>query len=73
MLARLGHVPAWSITQSQWSLFANLANYGIVGGFFLGEYALRRRLFPHRPYRNLLDFLRQMAALGPKFWRDLFA
>ncbi|MGO4221335.1 ketosynthase [Lysobacter sp. TAF61] len=73
VLARLGHVPALSITQSQWSLFANLANYGIVGGFFLGEYALRRRLFPHRPYRNLLDFLRQMAALGPKFWRDLFA
>ncbi|HEY5804658.1 MAG TPA: ketosynthase [Lysobacter sp.] len=73
VLARLGHVPAISITQSQWSLFANLANYGIVGGFFLGEYALRRRLFPHRPYRNLFDFLRQMAALGPKFWRDLFA
>jgi uncharacterized membrane protein len=73
VLARLGHVPALSITQWQWSLFANLANYGIVGGFFLGEYALRRRLFPHRPYRNLLDFLRQMAALGPKFWRELFA
>ncbi|MFC3550691.1 ketosynthase [Lysobacter cavernae] len=72
VLARLGHVPAVSISQEQWSLFANLFNYGIVGGFFIGEYVLRRRLFPHRPYRNLFDFLRQMAGLGPRFWRELF-
>lgn len=72
VLARLGHVPPVSIGQEAWSLFANLLNYGIVGGFFIGEYAMRRHLFPHRPYRHFFDFLRQMAALGPRFWRGLF-
>lgn len=72
VLARLGRTPFISIGQEEWSLFANLLNYGIVGGFFVGEYALRKRLFPHRPYRHFFDFLRQMAALGPRFWRDLF-
>ncbi|WP_345777351.1 ketosynthase [Lysobacter sp. MMG2] len=72
VLARLGHTPPVAIGQEEWSLFANLLNYGIVGGFFVGEYALRRWLFPHRPYRHFFDFLRQMAALGPRFWRGLF-
>lgn len=72
VLARLGHPPAWSIGQAQWSLFANLLDYGIVGGFFLGEYVIRRRLFPDRPYRNLAEFLQRLAGLGPKFWRELF-
>lgn len=52
-------------------MFANLLAYGVVGGFFVGEYLLRGRWFPQRPYRNLPDFLRQMAQLGPEFWRDL--
>ncbi len=71
VLARLGHTAPVTIGQEEWSLFANLLNYGIVGGFFVGEYVLRKRLFPHRPYRHFFDFLRQMAALGPRFWRDL--
>jgi len=73
VLARLGHPPALGVPQEQWSLFANLLNYGIVAGFFLGEYALRRRRFPDRPYRNFGHFMRQMAQLGPRFWRDLFS
>lgn len=72
LLARLGQAPPIAVTQAQWSLFANLLNYGIVGGFFLGEYALRRRWFPPRSYRNFFDFLRRMAGLGPRFWRELF-
>jgi len=72
VLARLGYASPVSIGQEAWSLFANLLNYGIVGGFFVGEYMLRRWLFPHRPYRHFFDFLRQMAALGPRFWRGLF-
>ncbi len=72
VLARLGHLPPVSVSQTQWSLFANLLNYGIVGGFFLGEYALRSRWFPPRSYRNFADFLRRMAGLGPRFWRELF-
>jgi uncharacterized membrane protein len=67
-----GPSPAWTIPREDWSLVANLLNYGIVGAFFVGEYALRRHQFPDHPYRNLPDFLGQMARLGPAFWRGLF-
>lgn len=70
VLAQLGHVPAVSVTSAQWSLFANVLNYGIVGGFFVIEYLLRKRRFPQRPYRNVLDFGQQMARLGPHFWNE---
>ena len=69
LLARFGVAAPLSITRTQWSWFANLCNYGIVGGFFLLEYQLRKRHFPGR-YKNFLDFGRRMAALGPTFWRD---
>ena len=72
VLARLGHAPLLTVSQSTWSWFANLLDYGIVGGFFIGEYALRRRWFPQQPYGNFVDFLRRMGALGPGFWRQLF-
>ncbi len=48
-----------------WSLFANVLNYLIVAAVFLAEFAYRRRRFPGRPYRNLLDFFRRMAAIAP--------
>ena len=72
VLARLGHTPVLAVSQTTWSWFANLLDYGIIGGFFVGEYLLRGRWFPHRSYRNFVDFLRRMAALGPGFWRRLF-
>lgn len=69
LLASMGVQPPLAITRTQWSWFANLLNYGILGGFFCGEYLMRKRRFP-LPYRNFLDFLRQLAALGPAFWKD---
>lgn len=69
LLESLGVAPPFTITRTQWSWFANLLNYGVVGGFFVGEYVLRNRWFPAR-YRSFFDFLRQMASLGPAFWRD---
>ena len=48
-----------------WSLFANVLNYGIVAALFLAEFSYRRRRFPGRPYRGLLDFLRRTAAIVP--------
>ena len=71
VLARLGHAPAWGIAREHGSLLANLVNYGVVGGFFVGEYLLRGRFFKERPYRHFFDFLHQMGKLGPAFWRDL--
>lgn len=70
LLDRMGHAAPWPITPEQWSWFANLATWGLVGGLFAGEYLLRKRLFPGR-YASLADFLRRMAGLGPAFWRDL--
>lgn len=48
-----------------WSLFANVLNYLFIGAVFLLEFAYRRRRFPGRPYRNLLDFFRRSAAVAP--------
>lgn len=72
VLAKLGVAAPFTVTQTQWSLVANVLNYGIVGGVLVVEYHWRKRVFPQRPYRNFIEFLRQMAALGPGFWRDLF-
>ena len=58
-----------TITREQWSLFANILNYGIVGGFFAVEFAYRKHRFPGR-HGSFAGFLRQMASLGPAFWRD---
>lgn len=71
VLHAFGHTPPVAVSPQAWSWFANLLNYGVVGGFMLGEFAWRKRRFPQRPYRNGLDFARQMAALGPAFWREL--
>ncbi|QSX79298.1 COG4648 family protein [Agrilutibacter solisilvae] len=71
-LVAAGPLPAWAVPRERWSLIANVLNYGIVGAFFMGEYVLRRRFFPHRPYRHFGDFVAQLARLGPDFWRGLF-
>lgn len=70
LLASVGVMPPLTVTDAQWSWFANLLNYGLMGGLFVGEYWLRKRLFPGR-YRSLADFLQRMAGLGPAFWRTL--
>lgn len=70
LLAMVGVAARWTITPEQWSLAANLLNWGLVGGFFLGEYLVRARKFPGR-YSSFADFLRKLAGLGPAFWRDV--
>jgi uncharacterized membrane protein len=67
-LAQFGYRPPLAVSHEQWSWVANILNYGIVALVFTGEYVLRKRLFPQRPYRNFLQFLQQMAQLGPRFW-----
>lgn len=69
LLAILGVPSPLPITRTQWSWFANVCNYGVVGGFFIVEYQYRKRHFPGR-YTSFLAFLRQLAGLGPAFWRD---
>ena len=69
LLARLGWQAPLTVTQTQWSWFANVFNYGIIGGFFAVEFIIRKRRFPGR-YHNFIDFLRRLRSLGPAFWRD---
>lgn len=70
LLESVGVASPLPITWEQWSWCANLLNYGVIGGFFLIEFAIRKRRFPGR-YHSFADFLRKLAALGPVFWRDL--
>ena len=70
LLAQLGIASPWPISPAQWSWFANVLNYGVIGGFFVLEFQWRRRRFPAR-YHGFLDFMRRMGGLGPAFWRDL--
>lgn len=71
LLAAFGARAPVQVSHAQWSLFANFANYGLIGLFLLIEFQWRKRVFPERPYRNFAEFVRRMAALGPAFWRDL--
>ena len=71
LLASFGIAAPFTVTDAQWSWFANWLNYGLVGGFFALEYLYRKRRFPGR-YKNVLDFARRLSQLGPAFWRDLF-
>lgn len=72
VLMQLGMKAPVTVTNAQWSLVANIANYGVLGGFALIEYHTRKFVFPVRPYRDIVDFGRQMAALGPGFWKSFF-
>ena len=53
----------------QWSWFANIGDYLVIGGFMLCEFGYRRVRFPGRG-PGLGGFLRRMATLGPAFWRE---
>ncbi len=70
LLESLGLRSPWPITPEQWSWIANILTYGVIGGFFAVEFAIRKRRFPGHQ-RSFAGFLRSMAALGPAFWRDL--
>ena len=70
LLAQIGIQPAWQVSDTQWSWFANVANYGVVGLIFVIEYLYRAHRFPGR-YKSPLDFVRRAAALGPATWREL--
>ena len=71
IMAQFGYRPPLAVSDEQWSWVANFVTYGIVAALFCGEYLWRKRVFPQRPYRNFLDFLHQMARLGPGFWGRL--
>jgi len=71
LLETAGAVPPVVVPIETWSLFANLLNYLVVAAFFVAEWFYRRHRFPQQQYRNLLDFLRRAAGVGPALLADL--
>ena len=69
LLHAAGVEPFAAVPLQRSSFFANVVNYLVILGFFVGEYAYRRTRFPEQPYRNFGEFLGQVARLGPAFWR----
>ncbi len=67
-LHAVGIEPFVSVPLERWSLFANFLNYGVIVGFFVGEFAWRRTRFP-LPY-TFAEFLGRVGRLGPDFWRQ---
>lgn len=70
LLMAAGVMPLLPISRAVWSLFANLIGYLLIAGFFVTEYAYRRRRFPQQPYRNFLDFMRRMIAASPELLKS---
>lgn len=66
LLMAAGVVPPLTVPQKVWSLFANAIGYLLIAGFFVIEYAYRRRRFPQQPYRNFLDFIGRTIAVSPR-------
>ena len=73
LLDASGIRPAWPVPIRWWSAFSNLGCYVLVACLFVVEYAVRRRLFPWQPYRNLFDFLARAARIGPRLATQLAA
>lgn len=69
LLVRLGVAPAVPVAEADWSWFANIGDYVVIGGFMLAEYGYRRLRFPAQA-PGLVMFLRRMSRLGPSFWRE---
>lgn len=70
LLLTAGFTPPAVVAQSLWSLFANILNYAIVGGFFALEFFWRRHRFPSHAHAGFAEFGARIARLGPAFWRQ---
>jgi len=68
VLASLGIDPPVTVSNTQWSWFANGFNYGIVALFFVAEFIYRRRCFPERDH-GFRHFATRLVRMGPAFWR----
>jgi len=51
----------WLKQPELWSWFTNVINYGIVGAIFVGEFALRKKLFANHDHPDFLEYLRIIA------------
>jgi len=66
ILQQAGFEPALHVRHATWSLFANVLNYLVIGGFVILEHAYRRMRFPEMQHHNLAESVRRMAAAAPR-------
>jgi uncharacterized membrane protein len=71
VLLMMGIQPPFTVAVETWSLFANFLNYVIVAVFFVVEYIFRGSRFRdhQKRYRNMFEFMRRAAAVGPRVFR----
>ena len=51
----------WLEQPDVWSWFTNVINYGLVGVLFIGEFILRKYLFPEHDHPGFIEYLRIVA------------
>jgi uncharacterized membrane protein len=51
----------WLDQPELWSWFTNIINYGVVGILFVGEFMLRKKLFPTHNHPGFFEYLRIIA------------
>jgi uncharacterized membrane protein len=73
LLALAGVHPPITVAAWLWSFHANVGCYLLVGLLFLIEYTVRCRRFPWQPFRNLFDFLVQVARVSPALAAEMHA
>lgn len=50
-----------------WSWFTNVINYGVVGVLFVGEFMLRKKLFPAHNHPGFIEYLRIIATSNIRY------
>lgn len=51
----------WLEQPQLWSWFTNIINYGLVGALFVGEFMLRKKIFPNHNHPGFIEYLRIIA------------
>lgn len=69
LLVLFGITAPLPVSAVQWSWFANVINYALVGAFFALELFLRRLVLPQAPQRGLREFGLRIATLWPQLLR----
>lgn len=73
LLALFGIGAPLPVSTTQWSWFANVINYVLVGAFLVLEVIWRRHALPQAPRRSLHEFGWQMALLWPHLLHNIIA
>ena len=50
-----------------WSWFTNVINYGVVGVLFVGEFMLRKKLFPTHNHPGFFEYLRIIGSANIRY------